>query len=278
MRLAQPGPRDADEARLLHRFDRLGAAVTHRLAQAADDLMQDAGKRPLVRDAAFDPFGDELLHVLDVTLEVAVLREGARLHRADGAHAAVLLEALAVGEDHLARRLVSSGEHAAEHHRVRDDHDRIRDVTGGRDPTVCDPRHAVTRSRLGDVVDRGDLRDADAGDYARCTYSARPNPTFYGVGASVDQCFGGLARRDVAGDHLELTGEARDARDHLDHPARVAVRGVDDEHISAGGDQFLRTLESVRPDADGCAAPGPAGRVLRRLRELDALLDVLDRD
>ena len=71
---------------------------------------------------------------------------------------------------------------------------------------------------------------------------------------------------------------ARDARDHLDHAERMAVRGVDDEHVGAGGDQRLRALDRVRADTDRGADAEPAVRVLRRLRELDALLDVLDRD
>src|SRR5919198_6319023 len=50
VRLAQAGAGDAHEARLLHRVDRRRAAVAHRLAQAADDLMQHAGERALVGD------------------------------------------------------------------------------------------------------------------------------------------------------------------------------------------------------------------------------------
>src|SRR5262245_36116512 len=80
--LAEPRRRDADELRVLHLLDRRRAAVAHRLADAADELVQDRPERPLVRDAALDPLGDELLNVLDVALEVAVLREPARLHRA----------------------------------------------------------------------------------------------------------------------------------------------------------------------------------------------------
>jgi len=56
-------------------LDRLGAAVAHRLAEPADDLMQHIGERAFVGDAALDPLSDELLYVLDVALEVAVLRE-----------------------------------------------------------------------------------------------------------------------------------------------------------------------------------------------------------
>ena len=59
----------------LHLVDRRRAAVAHRLAQAADELVQDAASGPLYGDAALDPLGHELLDVLDVALEVAVLRE-----------------------------------------------------------------------------------------------------------------------------------------------------------------------------------------------------------
>ena len=105
-----------------------------------------------------------------------------------------------------------------------------------------------------------------------------PDPDLHRVGAGVDQRLGRLGGRDVAGDHLELAGEALDPRDHLDHAARVAVRRVDDEHVGARRDQRLRALERVRADADRGADAQPALRVLRRERELDPLLDVLDRD
>ena len=78
------------------------------------------------------------------------------------------------------------------------------------------------------------------------------------VGAGVDQRLGRLAGRDVARDDLELAGDALDARDHLDHAARVAVGGVDDDHVGAGVDQRLRALEGVGPDADRGADAQPA--------------------
>src|SRR3954447_3004084 len=69
VRLAQPRAGDADEPRLLQRVDRRRAAVAHRLTEAADDLVQHACDRALVRDATLDAFGDELVDVFDVTLE-----------------------------------------------------------------------------------------------------------------------------------------------------------------------------------------------------------------
>src|SRR4051794_27384224 len=118
VRLPQARAGDADEARVLQLVDRRGAAVAHRLPEAADELVDDRRERALVRDAALDPLGDELLHVLDVALEVAVLRERPRAHRAERAHPAVFLEALALREDDLAGRLVGAGQQRAEHHGV----------------------------------------------------------------------------------------------------------------------------------------------------------------
>ena len=96
-----------------------------------------------------------------------------------------------------------------------------------------------------------------------------PTPTFT---ASAPASISASAASPVAmlpAIDLELAGEARDARDHLDDAARVAVRGVDDEHVDARVDQRLRALERVRPDADRGADAQPALRVLRRVRELD---------
>ena len=105
-----------------------------------------------------------------------------------------------------------------------------------------------------------------------------PCPDLDRVGAGVDQRLGSRTGRDVAGDHLELARQAGDARDHLEHAARMSVRGVDDEHVGARGEQRLRALDRVRADADGGADAQPPLRILGRVRELDALRDVLDRD
>src|SRR5215218_9491642 len=72
VRLPETGAGDPHEARLLEIGDRRSAAVAHRLADAADELVQDRREAALVGDTALDPFGDELVHVLDVALEVAV--------------------------------------------------------------------------------------------------------------------------------------------------------------------------------------------------------------
>src|SRR5581483_8358998 len=66
MRLAQARSRDADEACSLQLLDRRRTAVPHRLPHTADELVHDRRERPLVRDAALDPFRHKLVDVLDV--------------------------------------------------------------------------------------------------------------------------------------------------------------------------------------------------------------------
>ena len=86
-----------------------------------------------------------------------------------------------------------------------------------------------------------------------------PMPTFTAstprsISASV--AFGG---RHVAGDELDVRERAAHARDHVEHALRVAVRGVDDEHVDVRGDQRLGALHRV---AARCRSPrrSAAGR------------------
>ena len=84
--------------------------------------------------------------------------------------------------------------------------------------------------------------------------------------------------RDVAGDEIDVREAAAQRAHHVEHALRVAVRGVDDEHVDVGGDQRVGALDRVARDADRRAAAQPAERILRRVRVLDRLLDVLDGD
>ena len=93
------------------------------------------------------------------------------------------------------------------------------------------------------------------------------------ISASVP--FGG---RDVAGDEIDVREAPAQRAHHVEHVLRVAVRGVDDEHVDVGGDQRVGALDGVARGADRGAAAQPAERVLRRVRVLDRLLDVLDGD
>src|SRR5437879_4143626 len=129
MALAEPRGGNADELRVLHLLDRRGAAIAHGLAHAADELMQDRGDRAFVGNAPFDSFRNELVDVFHVALEVTVTRRPARAHRAERAHAAVLLEPLALLKDHVAGRLIRSREDRSRHDRIRSCRQRLCNVT-----------------------------------------------------------------------------------------------------------------------------------------------------
>ena len=105
-----------------------------------------------------------------------------------------------------------------------------------------------------------------------------PDPDLDRVGAGVDQRLGGLGGRDVAGDDLDVEA-LLDQRATISSTPREWPCAVSTTSTSTlRGDQRLGALERVRADADGRADAQPALLVLRRVRELDPLLDVLDGD
>ena len=106
----------------------------------------------------------------------------------------------------------------------------------------------------GAFADRGDHRHADAGDDARRADRAGADADLDRVDAGVDQRFGRRGGGDVAGDQIGVRERAADPRDHVDHALRMAVRGVDDQHVDAGGDERRARVPS-RPCATPIAAP-----------------------
>ena len=59
-----------------------------------------------------------------------------------------------------------------------------------------------------------------------------------------------------------MSKAALDLLDDVEHALAVAVGGVDDEEVDAGGDQRLGPLEGVGADADGGGDPEAAALVL----------------
>ena len=180
-------------------------------------------------------------------------------------------------EHHLAGRLVGSGEQPADHHRVRTGGDRLRDVARGRMPPSAisgTPWSAAACAQSWIAVTCG---TPTPDDDARRADRSRADSDLHRVRARVDQRLRSLARGDVAGDDLDRVPRLIAAH-RLEHVRRVAVSGVDDEHVHSRLDQRLRALERIVADADGGADAKPTLLVLRRVRMLDLLLDVLDRD
>src|SRR4029077_5428495 len=116
--LAGAGGRDANHLSLPLQFpDRRAAAVPHPGAEPAHELVDHGRDAALVCHAPFDPLGHELLGraaalQIEFVLEVAIAAAAA--HRADGAHASILLVAAALEEDQLAGTLVGAGKQIAD--------------------------------------------------------------------------------------------------------------------------------------------------------------------
>ena len=128
------------------------------------------------------------------------------------------------------------------------------------------------------LVDRGHLRHADAGhDPGRAGERRARSPHLHAVHAGIDQGVGRLRRWRRCRRRARSSSRDQLPR-HLDDAAGVAVRRVEHEHVDARGGERLRALDRVRADADGSADPEPPLRVLGRVRKLEPLRDVLDRD
>ena len=145
MALGQACAGDADEFGVAaHILDGGRSAVAHGGTKAAHQLEYGVGKRSLVRHAAFNAFGYQLLGVF---LEIAVL--AAVGHGGQGAHAAVGLEGTALIDFHFAGGLLGSGEQAAQHDGLCACADGLGDVTGILDAAVGDDGDVILVRFLG---------------------------------------------------------------------------------------------------------------------------------
>ena len=252
------------------------ADIAHGGAQAADQLVQHVGHRPLVGHLALDTFRHQLERVLDLLLEIAVGR--AARHGADGAHAAIGFVGTALEQENLARRLVGAGKQRADHGAIGAGRHRFGKIAGIFDAAVGDHRRIALFRHLDRIHDRGELRHADTGDDARGADRARPDADLDGVGAGIDQRLGALGGGDIARHHLHRIRHPFDAGDGVEHAPGMAVRGVDDDEVDAGLDQSFAARITGFADRRGGGDPQPALLVLAGIGVGHRLLDVLHRD
>ena len=104
-----------------------------------------------------------------------------------------------------------------------------------------------------------------------------PWPDLDRVRAGVGKRERAVAGRDVPRDELDVVLGPQLAND-VENAVRVPVRRVHDEHVDLSVDERGSALHRVRPDADRRPHTQPTLLVLRRVRVLDPLRDVLDRD
>src|SRR5690606_24406997 len=89
---------------------------------------------------------------------------------------------------------------------------------------------------------------------------------------------GRFAGRHVAGYDGEIRIPIAQLANHRNDIDMMAVRRVDDEQVDAGAHERLSPLERVLGYADSCADEQASLAVFGRVRKLDRLLDVLDRN
>ena len=121
-------------------------------------------------------------------------------------------------------------------------------------------------------------RHADAGNHSRRANRSGADADLDGVDTALDERFGRFRRRHVAGNQIDARMLAANARDHVEHALRMAVRRVDDDDVDVRSHQRSGTFGRIARNPDSGADAQPAQGVLAGVRILDLLLDVLDRD
>src|SRR3954465_11800997 len=277
MRLPHARGGDLHELRLAaHLVDGGAAGVSHACAQAAEQLLDPPAPAALVRDAALYAFRDQLIDVHVGILEVAVGRT--LLHGAERAHAAIRLVRAALEKLDLAGRLVGAGEERAEHDGVRAGGNGLRDITRVAHAAVGDERHARFLERRGDVLDRSDLRHADARNNARGADRAGTDAALDATAAMGAERLRGVTGADVAADDLHVRIARLDPLHAVEHALRVAMRGIHHQDVGTGLDQGGDALVGAFADADRRTDAQLPLCVLARVGMLGFLQDVLHRD
>src|SRR5690606_1628338 len=96
------------------------------------------------------------------------------------------------------------------------------------------------------------------------------------IRAGIDQRPCRLSSSYIAGNDLSAVREPLDPSYRIEHASGVAVRGVDDDYVTASSDESLRTLVSLVTHGRRCRNPQPALLVLARVGKKRGLLDILD--
>src|SRR5436190_5458709 len=122
------------------------------------------------------------------------------------------------------------------------------------------------------------LRHSRAGDYTCRTDRSGADADLDSIDTSRDQFFCALGSCNITGNKLHFREFGFDLFYRVDNANAMPVRGIDHDRISAGSDQRFAPLEKITGCADSGCAPQSPEVVLGRVRKLDRLLNVVDRD
>ena len=224
-------------------LDVVSSAVAHTATQTTHHLIDDLLYGALVGNTSGDAFGNQLLGLLDTSLEIAV--GTALLHGLQRAHSAVCLELTSVVEDGLTGCLFRTGHQRTHHHAVTSGSQCLHHVTAVTQSTVSNQRYSRTLQGSCYVIDGTQLGHADTSHHTRGADAARADAHLDGISASLDQHTCCLAGSDVAYHDIHL-GEGCLGLAHLfDDTLGMSVCRVDDDGINARLHQGLHTLEGI---------------------------------
>ena len=272
MALLNTGVGDTAEAGIVQVVDGAGTAVTHTGTETASHLVNHLIEIALVRHAAHDTLGHELLGIVHVALHVTVF--GSVLHSLQGTHAAVGLELPAVEQDSGTGRLFHAGQQTAQHHGAAARSQSLHDVAGIADTTVGDERDVIGLEGFIHAIHGAELGHAHASNHARGADGTRPNTHFHGVGTVVSQHLRGLAGGDVANHHIHVSEMLFDLQQRVDDIAGMSMGAIEHQGIHAGLHQSLGALHGIGGDAHAGGHPQAAQLVLASVRFVLRLGDV----
>ena len=298
MALPQSGAGDADEPGiLLQLFNIRAAQVTHARPQPAHQLIHHRLQRAAMRHAALNALRNKLREavlrrsfagsqrwplraglVVHVFLALKISLARALRHRAQAAHPAVCLERPPLVEDRLPRALIHAREQRPHHADARTRGDRLRHVARILDAAVGNHGNAALTRRAIRLRDCRDLRHPRARHHARRADRPRPDADLDRIRTRIDQRHRALIRRHIARQKIDVREGFLHLRNRLQHSRRVPMRRVNRQRVHTRLHQRRRTLKIIAHRSNRSRNPQPPLRVLRRVRVLQLLLNVLDRD
>ena len=217
--------------------------------------MDNGRNGALVGDATFNSFWNQLFCAPAGVLKIAIRGTLSLSHGAQGTHPPICLVGSTLVQLNLSWRLLRTGEHTPHHDRVCTGHDRLGDVPGESDATVCYERNIGPLEGLTDVSDGRDLGNAGSCHNSGGADRAGTDAHLDTIHASLRKSQRCSCRRNIATNDLHGRKTALDEFDRINHVARMSVGGIHNQHIDASRDQSFRSLGRIRACTHGCPHP-----------------------
>src|SRR5690606_30306480 len=250
------------------------ASVTHGGAQTANQLVHDVTHRALAGNTTFDTVRNQLLNTFAGVLEVTVA--GALPHGTQGTHTTVSFVATTLEQFDFTRGFVSTGQQAANHHRVGASGNGLGDITGEPDATVGNQRHTALFQGSGYIGNRRNLRYANTCHNTGGADGAGADTNLHSICACVGQGDGCCGSRNIATNHLHIRVVLLDPANPVNHTLGVAVGSVYHDHVYTGFGQCGNTGFGVATGTHRSTNTQTALLVFTGQRVILGLLDILN--